>query len=272
MPLNTLRGWLSGRSVRAVRNVAAAALVSVSLAGCYDLDATLTFKSDGTAAVTSRLDFPRDAEYVANFYAALFSLQPQRGLSFENGLCEGMANVPALGIDLQAREYRTDDRFGCAVVYQAGDSDQLVERLAAASIGSFGVVQVTREGPRRVRVELDFNQMPDITKLAPGLIMLGLMQQQQQRRRQNRPFEMPSPQAIDKAAKAYVEMSLALARMSAPNNHVQFAVHAPNVIETNGERRNGLVVFRWKWEDFTRLLMKPQSVEGEKRHFAVIEY
>ena len=280
MPFSKTANWIGERfsgAKRGLRGIMLCVAATVPLAGCYDMETTIAFKSDGTTAISGRFDFPRDAEHVAKFYGAILDLQPQAGQLFKRGLCEGIGDIsklnPAAQIDLQAREYRTETRYGCGVVYQAGDSATFVDKMAGAAIGSMGVVQITREGARRVRVELDFNNMPDVTKLAPGLIMLGMMQQQQKMQRFGQPFNMPSPQAIDKATKAYVEASLAIARMSFPNNHFQLAIQAPTVVETNGEQQGNLVVFRWSWEEFTRLLLKPQAVQEENKNFyAIIEY
>ena len=270
-------------TARRLRNIVCVAIASVSLAGCYDVQTTLTFKPDGTSAISGRMDFPRDAEHVARFYGSLMQLYssqlqlpPQASQLFRGNLCEALGNVsqlnpvPAQRLDLQSREYRTEERYGCAMVYQAGDTSQLIDRMAMASVSSMGVFQTTREGPRRVRVEINFNNMPDVTKVAPGLIMLGMLQQQS--RRPGRPLKMPSPQAISEVTKDYIEASLAMARLTAPNNHLQLAIHAPKIVETNGEQKDGLVTFRWTWEEFTRLILKPQSAKGGKRSYAVVEY
>ena len=105
---------------RIFSRAAGVALVSIGLAGCYNVDATVTFREDGSAAMTSRLDFPRDAVHVANFYKALMELRPETQKYFDDGLCQSVEKFAAMSpkqtIDLKAREYTTDKRFGCGNV------------------------------------------------------------------------------------------------------------------------------------------------------------
>jgi hypothetical protein len=247
------------------------ALVGTSLAGCYDIDATVSFKPDGTASMTTRLDFPRDAEHVANLYKAVMAMQPGFGKYFDEGLCRSVEKMAAENtaqqINLKAREYTTDTRFGCGFLYDAGDSAALIDQLKQAPSQSAGVFRLEELAPRRVRIEIDFSKMPDMTKLMPGLIMLGTM-------KYGGPNQgIPSMEAIDRVSKAYVDAALAMARMSAPNNHVQFAIRARKVIDTNGEQSGDLVKFRWSWEEFTRLILKPADGKQESKIFyAVIDY
>lgn len=250
--------------------VAAAAVVSLGLAGCYNVDATITFKDDGSSAVTSRLDFPRDAVHVANFYKAIMALKPETSRYFDDGLCHAVeklaATNPQQPVDLKTREYTTDKRFGCGFLYEAGDSAVLIDKLQNG-LGATGVVKIEPLAPRRVRIEIDFNNMPDLSQMMPGLIMLGVM-------KYGGPSQgLPNMAAIDKISKAYAEAALAMARMSAPNSHLQFAIKARRVVETNGEQDGDLVRFRWSWEEFIRLMVKP--TEGEpttKVFYAVVDY
>lgn len=251
--------------------VLAAALLSLGLAGCYNVDATIAFKNDGTSAVTSRLDFPRDAVHVANFYKAIMALKPETSRYFEDGLCHAVEKLAAVNpqqpVDLKTREYTTDDRFGCGFLYEAGDSAVLVDKLQNGLGSTDGVVKIEPLAPRRARIEIDFNKMPDLSQMMPGLIMLGVM-------KYGGPGQgLPNMAAIDKISKAYAEAALAIARMSAPNNHLQLAIKARRVIETNGEQDGDLVRFRWSWEEFVRLMVKP--TEGQptsKVFYAIVDY
>ena len=61
--------------------------------------------------------------------------------------------------------------------------------------------------------------------------------------------------------------------MSAPNNHIQFTIKARKIVETNGVREGDLVKFRWSWEEFTRLMVKPTEGNAESKvYYAVIDY
>ena len=75
---------------RAAVRLACIAIAGIGLAGCYNLDATLSFRDDGTAAATTRFDFPRDAEHVFKFYQAILELQPGSAKFVENGLCQSV--------------------------------------------------------------------------------------------------------------------------------------------------------------------------------------
>lgn len=268
----TLPRMLSPRTPsRAVNRIAALVLMSVGLAGCYNVDATVTFKDDGTAAMTGRLDFPRDAVHVAEFYKAIMALRPETKKYFDEGLCHSVEKLVALNphqnVDLKTREYTTDDRFGCGFLHEAGDSAVLVDKIQQALGSSDTVLTIEQLAPRRARIELDFNKMPDFSQMLPGLIMLGAMQY-------GGPGQgLPDMAAVDKISKAYAEAALAMARMSASNNHLQLAIKARRVIETNGVKDGNLVKFRWSWEEFVRLMVKPSEGRSEaKVYFAVIDY
>lgn len=256
---------------RAACRLAALVLMAIGLAGCYNVDTTVTFKADGTAAMTGRLDFPRDAVYVAEFYKAIMALQPATKQYFDEGLCHSVEKLAALNphqnFDLKTREYTTDARFGCGFLHEAGDSAALVDKLRQALGGGDSVLSIEQLAPRRARIELDFNKMPDFSQMLPGLIMLGAMQY-------GGPNQgLPDMAAVDRISKAYADAALAMARMSAPNNHVQLAIKARRVIETNGIKEGDLVRFRWSWEEFVRLMVKPSKGRSEaKVYFAIIDY
>jgi len=246
-------------------------LVSIGLAGCYNVDATVTFKDDGTAAVTSRLDFPRDAEHVANLYKAIMELKPETSKFFNDGLCHSVEKLAALNpqksFDLRAREYTTDTRFGCGFLYEAGDSAILIDKIKQSLGSADSVLKIEQLAPRRARIEIDFNNMPDISQMMPGLIMLGAM-------KYGGPSQgLPNMEAVNKISKAYAAAALAMTRMSAPNNHLQLTIKARKIVETNGVREGNLVKFRWSWEEFTRLMVKPTEGKPESKiYFAVIDY
>ena len=115
--------------------------------------------------------------------------------------------------------------------------------------------------PRRARIELDFNKMPDFSQMLPGLIMLGAMQYGGSNQ------GLPDMAAVDTISKAYAEAALAMARMSASNNHLQLAIKARRVIETNGVKEGDLVKFRWSWEEFVRRIeeLSANEDDGEGR-------
>jgi hypothetical protein len=251
--------------------VGAILLASIGLAGCYDVDATLTFKPDGTAAMTSRIDFPRDAKYVADLYKAVMALNPAMSRFFDEGLCHSVekfaAAAPQKTFEIKAHEYTTDKRFGCGFLYEAGDTAALIDKLKSAPAATSNVLKIWEVAPRRVRIELDFNNMQGVSKMMPGLIMLGAM-------KYGTPGQgLPNMEAVNKISKTYVDASLAVARMSAANNHLQFTIKARKVIDTNGKRDGDLVKFRWSWERFTRLMLKPSDGNpSAKVFYAVVEY
>ena len=259
------------RVFRCFTRLAIVALMSVGLAGCYDIDATLTFKADGSSALSGRLDFPRDAKHVADLYKALMGLQPGMSAIFDDGLCasieKGAAMIPQAALDLKTREYTTDARFGCGILYEAGNTDALIGKLSSMPTGTSNVLKVEKIAPQRVRIELDFNNMPDLKQVLPGLVMLGAL-------KYGTPGQgVPDIKAINKVAELYAEASLAMARMMAPSNRVQLAIRAAKVIDTNGDRDGDLVKFRWTWEEFVRLMLKPAEGNREAKIFyAVVEY
>lgn len=269
--MTLLRKILPAQCSSVFSRVAAVALISLGLTGCYNVDATVTFKGDGTSAVTSRLDFPRDAVHVANFYKAIMELRPETNKFFNDGLCHSVEKLAAINpnqtFDLKAREYTTDERFGCGFLYEAGDSAALIDKIQQALGGSDTVLKIEQIAPRRARIEIDFNNMPDLSQMMPGLIMLGAM-------KYGGPNQgLPNMAAVGKITKAYAEAALAMARMSAPNNHLQLAIKARRVIETNGVQDGDLVKFRWSWEEFTRLMVKPAEGRAESKvYYAVIDY
>jgi len=247
------------------------ASMSLGLAGCYDIDTTLTLKADGTSALSGRLDFPRDAKHIAEFYQALMELQPGLTQFVDEGLCAGIGKAAAMNphgaLDLKAREYTTTDRFGCGLLYEAGDTDALIDKLNSVPGGASSILKIEKIAPRRVRFQLDFSNVPDLKHMLPGLLMLGAM-------KYGKPDQGgPSMEAINKVVKLYVDASLAMARMAAPNNHLQFAIKATNVIDTNGERDGDLVKFRWSWEELVRLLLKPdEGAQQTKVYYAIMAY
>ena len=256
---------------RLTRTVVTVGLASTMLAGCYNVDATMTFKGDGTAAVTSRLDFPRDAEHVANLYKAIMELSPETKKYFNEGLCHSVEKLAATNpqntIDLRAREYTTDTRFGCGFLYEAGDSAILIDKIKQSLGTTDTVLKIEQLAPRRARIEADFNNMPDLSQMMPGLIMLGAMKYGGSSQ------GLPNMDAVNKISKAYAEAALAMTRMSASNNHIQLTIKARKIVETNGVREGDLVKFRWTWEAFTRLMVKPTDGKAESKVFyAVIDY
>jgi hypothetical protein len=256
---------------RVFSRVGAVFLATIGLAGCYDVDATLTFKPDGTAAMTSRFDFPRDAKHVAHLYKAVMNLSPDLDKFFDEGLCHSVekfaALVPQKAFEIRAREYTTDKRFGCGFLYEAGDTAALIDKLKSAPTVTSNVLKIWEVAPRRVRIELDFSKQQDVSKFMPGFILLGAM-------KYAKPGQAaPTMEAVTKVSQAYVAASLAVARMSAANNHLQFTIKALKVIETNGEQDGDLVKFRWGWEQFTQLMLEPSAVKPEaKMFYAVVEY
>lgn len=256
---------------RVFSRAAVVALAGVAVAGCYNVDATVTFRDDGTAAMTSRLDFPRDAVHIANFYKALMQVQPQTQKFFDEGLCQSVEKFAAMSprntIDLKAREYTTDTRFGCGFIYEAGDSAALMDKGQKGLGAANSVLKIEPLAPRRARIEINFNNMPDFSQMMPGLIMLGAM-------KYGTPGQgFPNMDAVNKVTEAYAEAALAMARMSAPNNHLRLAIKARRVIETNGVQEGDLIKFEWSWEEFTRLMVKPKDGQpSTKVYYAVIEY
>lgn len=258
--------------LRACSRFAVLAAVGIGLAGCYNVDATLTMKPNGTSALTSRLDFQRDAKHVAELYKAIMELQPGMGQFFDEGLCHSVeklaAKSPQLKLNLKSREYTTEKRFGCGFLYEAGDTAALIDKFNSAPTQTGNILKIKEVGPRRVRIELHFNNVPDLRQMMPGLIMLGVM-------KYGSPGQgVPNMEAIEKISRLYVNASLAMARMAAPNNHLQIAIKAANVIDTNGEQDGDLVKFRWSWEEFARLMLK-QPGDGQpdaKIYYAEVEY
>jgi hypothetical protein len=256
---------------RAATRFALVALAGVGLAGCYDVDATITFREDGTAAATSRFDFPRDAEHVFKFYQAILELQPASAKYFENGLCRSVEHFGAMNkprpIEIQGREYTTEDRFGCGFLMELGDSAQVIDSLKNLPTQQANVLRFEHLSPRRVKISFDFNNVPDFAQVMPGLVMLGAMKYGQ-------PGQgLPNMAAVQKLADAYADAALAMTRMSAPNNHIQFAIKARRIVETNGEQDGDLVRFRWSFEEFTRLMVKRGEGAPEDRvYYAVIDY
>jgi hypothetical protein len=256
---------------RAAVRLACIAIAGIGLAGCYNLDATLSFRDDGTAAATTRFDFPRDAEHVFKFYQAILELQPASAKFVENGLCQSAQKLGSLNpgqpIDIQGREYTTEDRFGCGFIVQLGDSAQVVDRLKQSPTQAAQILSLEHLAPRRVKITFDFNNVPDLAQMMPGLVMLGAM-------KYGMPGQgLPNMSAVQKLANAYADAALAMTRMSAPDNHIQFAIKARSVIETNGEQDGDLVRFRWSAEEFMRLVVKRDDLEpAERIYYAVIEY
>ena len=256
---------------RAAVRLACIAIAGIGLAGCYNLDATLSFRNDGTATATSRFDFPRDAEHVFKFYQAILELQPASAKIVENGLCQSVQNLGALNkaapVDIQGREYTTDDRFGCGFLVELGDSAQVIDRLKQSPTQAAQILSLEHLAPRRVKITFDFNNVPDFAQMMPGLVMLGAM-------RYGAPGQgLPNMAAVQKLTDAYADAALAMTRMAAANNHIQFAIKARNVIETNGEQDGDLVRFRWSAEEFMRLVVKRDDREpAERVYYAVIEY
>lgn len=256
---------------RATQRFALVALAGVGLAGCYNVDATITFRDDGTAAATSRFDFPRDAEHVFKFYQAIMELQPVTAKIVDKGLCQSVEHLGAHArprpIEIQGRQYTTADRFGCGFLMELGDSAQVIDRLQQSPAQQANILTLEDMGPRRVKVSLDFNNVPDFAQVMPGLVMLGAMKYGQ-------PGQgLPNMAAVKKLADLYADAALATVRMSAPDNHIQFAIKARKVVETNGAQEGDLVRFRWTSEEFTRLLVKREDGTAEDKVFyAVIEY
>jgi hypothetical protein len=256
---------------RAAVRLACIAIAGIGLAGCYNLDATLSFRDDGTASATSRLDFPRDAKHIFKFYQAILELQPASAKIVENGLCQSVQDLGALNkagpVDIQGREYTTEDRFGCGFLVELGDSTQVIDRLKQSPTQAAQILSLEHLAPRRVKITFDFNNVPDFAQMMPGLVMLGAM-------RYGAPGQgLPNMAAVQKLTDAYADAALAMTRMSAPNNHIQVAIKARNVIETNGEQDGDLVRFRWSAEEFMRLVVKRDDREpAERIYYAVIEY
>lgn len=256
---------------RATVRLACLAIAGIGLTGCYNIDATITFRDDGTAAATSRFDFPRDAEHVFKFYRAILELQPASAKFVENGLCQSVEKLGALNkrdpIEIQGRDYTTEDRFGCGFIVELGDSAQVIDRLKQSPAQTLNILSLEHLAPRRVKITFDFNNVPDFAQMMPGLVMLGAM-------KYGTPGQgLPNMAAVQKLTDGYADAALAITRMSAPNNHIQFSIKARKVIETNGQPDGDLVRFRWSAEEFIRLMVKRDDREPSDRvYYAIIEY
>ena len=145
--------------------------------------------------------------------------------------------------------------------------DRLLLSILFATLCVQGAIADVALEPEPLIDRLDHMTRAKVILALTGLVMLGAM-------RYGAPGQrLPNMAAVQKLTDAYADAALAMTRMSAPNNHIQVAIKARNVIETNGEQDGDLVRFRWSAEEFMRLVVKRDDREpAERIYYAVIEY
>ena len=113
--------------------IALAALVSVVLAGCYDMTAKVAFKSDGRAHVDVDLSFPPEAKDIIAFYDSIMQLQPETAAMFGGGICKSVELIAAMNpsgpLEVRSEQKTTPESVSCKVSAPLGKSTEAADKL-----------------------------------------------------------------------------------------------------------------------------------------------
>lgn len=241
-----------------------AALTTLALAGCLDVEQDVSFMPDGTATVTARLAVDKEMEDVYTAVEALAKLSTDPKLApYAQGVCSP-ASVAAARPGkppVDARRYIAGNRSVCEVRKSAVElSPDKVDPLG------LGIMTMTRTGPREMDIVLDLSRVPDITPM----LMLALLGELQKRPE----FERGVPDADMTALTDKLKKGMtALTAVAMRNRYVQVTFEAPRILAAEGAATNDgkRARFRLSYAELAELALDPAARRG-KRYRVTVAY
>jgi hypothetical protein len=245
-------------------------LAAIGLSACLDIEAGLAVKPDGMAHVeaTARLD--PEMQDVFGFVEAVAQIRPEVGVFTRNGLCPALefaaALNPEMKLNVRGKQGLEQDRFFCAFDIEVGGADDILRPLPPdAPASQLGIMRLTREGARRVRLEVDLGAIPDFT---PQL-MEEFAREYMRGMGLSRP--PPLPDAMERFTRLSKAAAASVTKLVLRDRYLELSVSAPRIIQTNGVTSGQKVAFRWPWTEIVDLALKAETRRG-KRYFVVFEY
>lgn len=239
----------------------AAGLSCLALAGCLDVEQDIAFQGDGTATITARVAFDREAEevYAAVEAAARLSGDPTLAAAASGGFCSpGMTQALPGGVPATLEVAKRIE--GTRVICEVRKSGVQLTPEMVDPLG-LGVVTYARRGPRQLDVALDLEKLPDLT---PFLMtyLLDELQKRPEVRNATRAGVYDLTEKIKRAATAMTAMAMR-------DRYVQLTVSAPRIVASTGvsARDAHSARLRLTFAELVDLMTRPEARRG--RRFAV---
>lgn len=225
----------------------------------------MRFNPDSTGDAKVRLGLDKEMDDLFAFLKTLarFSDDP-RAAALSEGVCSQalLAKAPSdVRHQIRVQKYSENERLFCEVVVRLPQLDP-----TTANPDGYGMLTFSRSGPRRWRVELDLDRMPDLTPF----MMLGLMAQLQKDPGLAAGLGGPQMEEIlASAKKAYV----ALAAIGMRGRHVQLTIRAPKIVSSVGAVSDDgrAAVFRFSYTELAKMMVDATARAG-KRYAVEVEY
>ena len=250
--------------------VLAGSLAALGLSACLDLEAGLAVKPDGMAHVeaTARLD--PEMQDVFGFVEAVAQIRPEVAVFTRNGLCPALEFAAALNPDVKlnvrSKQGVERDRFFCAFDIEVGGADEILRPLPPdAPVSQLGIAKLTREGARRVRLEIDLGAIPDFSPQLMEEFARGFL------KGVGASGPPPPPDAMERFSRLSKAAAASVTKLILRDRYLELSVSAPRIVQTNGVTSGQKVSFRWPWTEIVDLALKAEARRG-KRYFVVLEY
>lgn len=245
--------------VRPMR-VAALSLVLASgamLAGCFDIEAEMTFNPNESGDVKVRLGFDKEMGHVLDFLQTLAKYSDEPGFAvLSTGVCSQAALVkapPDVRRHTRIRRYAVDSQLYCEVAVHVPKIDP-----KQPNPDGYGIFSFERTGPNRFRITLNLERIPDLTPF----MMMGMMAQLQKNPQFGSRIRGAEMMEILEAAK---KANVALTAMAMRGRHIQFTVRAPRIVSSSGayEEDERSVTFRFRFAELTAMGMHTEARQGK---------
>jgi hypothetical protein len=253
---------LPGDLLRGIACRAAAVVVlGLGLAGCFDIEQRPTFQPGGSATIDLSLRFDQSMEDVVALLET-YAQYSDDAEKFKAGLCAAAQRFveakPVPGKTLQAKQFRSGDRFVCQFTVMLANASDL-------QVGDPNLpFAIQAQGPRSYRIALNLAAVPDFAKEAQSEIAATL--------RKEFPLKI-SEDDLAKLWSKHIAAAVAMTRMAMPNRYVQFTVAGKRVGDSNGTiAPDGTsATFRLTFAELVALALDANA-RKDRSFYAVVEY
>jgi hypothetical protein len=228
-----------------------------ALAGCFDIEAEVQFNPNETGDMKVRLGFDREMGDVLDFVQTLakFSDNPAAAV-FSSGVCSQAALVQApaeVQRHARVRQYMVGNQLYCEASVHLPQIE-----VQMPNPDGYGMFSFERTGPRRWRIALDLERLPDLTPF----MMMGMMATLESDPRFGARIRGAEAMEIVAGAK---KANVALMAMLMRGRHIKYTIRAPRIVSSIGafERGDQAVVFRFKFDELMEMVMDETARQGK---------
>ena len=248
------------RTIRGCFAIIVLAVVSISLAGCFDQKTIMTFNPDGSLTFETEVRADKEMKDVAAGLEAFAAYDTTQQFA-RHGLCEAAAIQANKHAEqpLKVRQFTDAKNFVC--IFTQNFSSVAATNHSYLFKSHF--LRIDATGTRRYKVTLDFGVMRGMSALLETGAIAGLQQK----------LGITDPSEVDalyqKLRLAYTAMITIMTR----NREFVFEVRGAQILSTNGTRSadGTSAQFRFSWPDIFDALTGKNSAPT-KTHVVELVY